>query len=101
MYRLHGQVATRALRTLWTLEEVGAPYAFVPADPRSEAAFALNPLGKIPVLETPEGVILDSVAQMQHLADRHAAGMGDAAPTYPAAATCARVKTPSSWPCWS
>jgi glutathione S-transferase len=71
MYRLHGRVRSRALRTLWLLEELGEPFAFVPTDPRSPEAFALGPRGVVPILETQEGPILDSVAQMTFLADRH------------------------------
>ena len=73
MYKLHGRVRSRALRTLWMLEEVGADYAYVSVMPRSPEARALNPRGTVPILETPEGPILDSVAQMQFLADRHGA----------------------------
>ncbi|CTQ32544.1 glutathione S-transferase family protein [Jannaschia rubra] len=71
MYRLHGQIKSRALRPLWLLEELGLDYDFVPTAPRSAEAHAVSPLGKIPVLETPEGAIFDSVAMMTFLADRH------------------------------
>jgi glutathione S-transferase len=71
MYRLLGRVRSRAQRTLWLLEELGVGYEYVSTNPRSPEAFALNPLGKVPILETPEGVILDSLAQMHYLADKH------------------------------
>ena len=71
MYTLHGTVKSRTLRPLWLLEELELPYAFVRAEPRSAEVQALSGQGRIPVLETPEGVILDSVAQMTFLADRH------------------------------
>lgn len=73
MYTLHGSVKSRAMRPLWLLEELGVDYTFVPTAPRSPEAFALSPLGKIPVLTTPEGTIFDSVAMMTWLADRHGA----------------------------
>ena len=73
MYTLHGTVKSRAMRPLWLLEELGVEYELVPTAPRSPEARALTPLGKIPVLETPEGVIFDSVAMMTWLADRHGA----------------------------
>ncbi|WP_308917144.1 glutathione S-transferase family protein [Jannaschia sp. LMIT008] len=70
MLVLHGQVRSRALRVLWLLEELDLPYRFDPVDPRSPEAFAVSPLGKIPALTTPDGVLFDSVAIMTWLADR-------------------------------
>lgn len=63
-------VRSRAMRVLWLLEELELPYEWRAVGPRSPEAFALNPKGTIPILETDEGVILDSVAQMHFLADR-------------------------------
>lgn len=68
--RLLGRVKTRAMRTLWLLEELGEPFEWVEVAPQSEAARAVSPLGKVPVLVTDEGPIFDSVAQMTYLADR-------------------------------
>ncbi|MGB3406486.1 MAG: glutathione S-transferase family protein [Jannaschia sp.] len=84
MYKLHGQIKSRALRTLWLLEELEEPFAFIPTAPRSSEALALSPLGKIPVLVTDDGPVFDSVAQMTMLADRagrftHAPGTYDRA----------------------
>ena len=73
MYRLHGTAKSRAMRPLWLLEELGVEYALVPAAPRSPEARALSPSGKIPILETGEGIVTDSVAMMAFLADRHGA----------------------------
>lgn len=71
MYRLLGRVRSRAQRTLWLLEELDVAYEFVSTNPRSPEAFELNALGKVPILEAPEGVIIDSLAQMHFLADKH------------------------------
>ena len=71
MYTLHGQIKSRAMRPLWLLEELGVAFRFVETKPRSPEALALSPLGKIPVLETQEGTIFDSVAMMTYLADKH------------------------------
>lgn len=84
MYKLYGTVKSRAMRTLWMLEELGEAFEFIPALPRSPEALAVSPLGKIPVLVTPEGPVFDSVAQMTMLADRaarftHPAGSYDRA----------------------
>ena len=73
MYHLVGSRASRAFRVLWLLEELGVPYAHVPARPHSDAARALNPSGKVPVLRDGETVIPDSTAILTYLADRHGA----------------------------
>ncbi|MBM2575050.1 glutathione S-transferase family protein [Jannaschia sp. Os4] len=70
MLRLHGMVRSRAMRTLWLLEELEVEFEWREVGPRSPEAYALNPKGTIPILETDEGVILDSLAQMHFLADR-------------------------------
>jgi len=82
MYRVYGAHPTRTTRVLWMLEELGAPYEIVHANPRSPEALAVNPSGKVPVLEVvEEGFrLIDSAAICQFLADRHPeAGM-----TFPA-----------------
>lgn len=73
MYRLIGSLKTRAFRVAWMLEELGLSYDLDPAAPRSPEVRALNASGKVPVLETEEGVITDSVAIMTYLCDRHGA----------------------------
>ena len=70
MLKLYGQVKSRAMRPLWLLEELGVEFEFVPVMPRSPEAFAVSPHGKIPVMETEEGPLFDSVAMMTMLADR-------------------------------
>ncbi|MEL6585964.1 MAG: glutathione S-transferase [Pseudomonadota bacterium] len=69
-YTLYGHVQSRAIRPLWLLEELGLPYSFVTAKPRSPEALAVHPSGKVPVLDMPEGRMTDSVAMMTLLTDR-------------------------------
>ncbi|MEQ8290773.1 MAG: glutathione S-transferase family protein [Roseovarius sp.] len=71
MYKVIGSRASRGLRVLWMLEELGQPYEHVPAKPRSDEALAANPSGKIPALQVDGETITDSVAIMTYLADRH------------------------------
>ncbi len=71
MYKVIGNVGTRAFRVLWTLEEIGASYEYVAAKPRSQEVLEHNPLGKIPVLVDGEHALADSVAIMTYLADKH------------------------------
>lgn len=71
MYKVIGTVTSRAFRVLWALEEMGEAYELINATPRSEAAVAHNPNGKIPALVDGDEVLTDSVAIMTYLADKH------------------------------
>ena len=62
MYDVIGSRATRAIRVLWMLEEIGVPYNHVAASPRSPEASAANPSGKVPSLRNGETVLTDSAA---------------------------------------
>ncbi|WP_371229378.1 glutathione S-transferase family protein [Roseovarius sp. 2305UL8-3] len=73
MYEVIGKRATRALRVLWMLEEIGQPYQHIPAAPRSDEAVAVNPSGKVPVLRVDDAIITDSTAILTYLGDRHGA----------------------------
>jgi glutathione S-transferase len=78
MYKVFGMAATRTLRVLWMMEELGLEYEHLPYPPRSKEMLEINPSGKVPALVVDDQVIIDSVAIMQFLADKH----GDM--TYPA-----------------
>ena len=71
MYTVYGSPASRAIRVIWTLEELGEDYDLVPEPPRSDAILALNPTGKIPLLRDGELLVTDSVAIITYLADKH------------------------------
>ena len=71
MYQIVGNTSTRAGRVIWMLEELGLPFDHIPAKPRSEAAFAANPTGKVPVLIVDGQAITDSTAILHYLADKH------------------------------
>lgn len=71
MIKVIGSRATRAIRVLWLLEEIGAEYEHVPAKPRSDEVRALTGAGKVPALEVDGQVITDSTAIMTYLADAH------------------------------
>lgn len=73
MYKVYGNVKSRAARVIWMLEELGVPYEHVNVGARSAEVLAVNPTGKIPVLEVEGQRITDSTAIMQFLADRHGA----------------------------
>jgi len=71
MYTVYGRVNTRTFRVLWMLEELGAPYAHVPAAPQSDQIRVVSPPGKIPVLTVNGATLTDSVAILTYLADHH------------------------------
>lgn len=71
MYTIVGHPASRAMRVAWVLEELGQPYGWRLAEPRSPEIFAVNPLGKVPALVMEDQVLYDSIAICQFLADRH------------------------------
>ncbi|MEX3017090.1 glutathione S-transferase family protein [Gymnodinialimonas hymeniacidonis] len=71
--QVYGHVRSRAIRVLWTLEELGAEYEFIEAAPRSPEAKAVNPSGKVPYMVADGQMIPDSVAIMTFLADKHGA----------------------------
>jgi len=73
MYKVIGSIKSRTLRVLWMLEELGQPYDHDPAAPRSDAARAANPSGKVPTLIEDGVAIPDSVAIITYLADKHGA----------------------------
>ena len=72
-YTLIGAVKSRALRELWTLEDLGLDYDHIDAAPHSEAVTRVSPAGKVPVLVADGVALSDSVAIMTYLADRHGA----------------------------
>jgi len=72
MYTLIGTPKARPFRVLWMMEELGVKYDILPFYPSDKEAMApYNPTGKIPALKVGDDVIIDSVAIMQFLADKH------------------------------
>lgn len=74
--KLYGYKNGRTLRALWALEEVGAPYEFIEVDlkrgqHRAPWFLAINPAGKVPVLDEGGTIITESAAICMHLAERH------------------------------
>lgn len=72
MYKLIGTPAARPFRVLWALEELNLPYEVIPAKPQTPEAKQYNPAGKVPALLDGSDTIIDSVAIVQYLADKHA-----------------------------
>lgn len=76
---LHHHPFSRAANVVWMLEEVGVPYTLryvdlIAGEQKSEAYRALNPMGKLPVLQDGEAVVAETSAIGMYLADRYALG---------------------------
>lgn len=75
-YVLHYAPDNASLIVRLALEELGLSYETRLVDrsrqaQRGAAFRALNPVGRIPALETPDGPIFETAAILLHLADRH------------------------------
>jgi glutathione S-transferase len=89
--RLHYAPDNASLAVRLALLECGLDFATVLVDrriaaQRSPAYLALNPMGQIPALETPDGVMHETGAILLWLADRHGQGRLAPAPDDPARA---------------
>ncbi|SFL13734.1 glutathione S-transferase family protein [Shimia haliotis] len=74
--RLHYAPDNASLIVRLTLEELGVPYETLLVDRsvaahRSEAYRAINPAGKIPALETPDGPVFETAAILLWLCDTY------------------------------
>ncbi len=91
MLKLHFAPFSRAVRTVWLLEELGLPYElnkmkFHPSDLKADEHRARHPLGRIPVLEDGDVMIYESGAIAEYILERHKnGGLKPAvdAPNYP------------------
>jgi glutathione S-transferase len=79
MIKLYGIPASRALRPLWMLEELGLEYENVPTnftvDNRKPEYLALNPNGRIPTLVDGDIVLFESMAINLYLARKYDGGL--------------------------
>jgi glutathione S-transferase len=76
MIKVYGFPNSRSLRITWLLEELGLDYAyqlidFSKGDNRSPAFLAINPCGKVPVIEDDALVMFESAAIVSYLADKY------------------------------
>jgi glutathione S-transferase len=70
---------TRAANVVWMLEEVGVPYQLTYLDLQAGEhkrpdIMALNPMGKVPILQDDSATVTESAAIGLYLADRYALG---------------------------
>ncbi len=80
MITVHHLNNSRSQRILWLLEELGLPYQIkrYQRDPKTNLAppelKAINPLGKSPVIEDGDLVLIESAAIIDYLIRRHGQG---------------------------
>lgn len=70
---------SRASNVVWMLEEVSVPYELhyvdlLAGEHKQPAIMALNPMGKLPILQDGEAIVTESAAIGLYLADRYAPG---------------------------
>ena len=97
MLKIYGIKRSRAIRCMWTLEELGLEYQQIPLNPhagetRTPEYLALNPSGKIPTLVHDDFVLTETMAINFYLASTFPGSMlpGDAQAT-------ARLHQWTSW----
>jgi len=82
---LYGTSSSRALRSIWAIEEVGVDYDHVPThfakDTKKPEYLAINPNGRIPALVDGDLTLFESMAINLYLAKTYG---GDLYPTAPA-----------------
>ena len=75
----HGPPATRGVRPIWALEELGIPHDIISVDfsaeyRRTPEWRSINPVGKVPTMTDGELTMMESVAMVQYILDRYGGG---------------------------
>jgi glutathione S-transferase len=76
MLTLYGAMASRAHRTVWMLKELGVPFEHIPTDfmdgsTRLPAFLAINPNGRVPVIDDAGFIVFESMAINLYLARKY------------------------------
>jgi glutathione S-transferase len=95
MHMLYYSPGSCSLIVHCLLEELGVPFEVKRVDAESKDEYRkVNPKGKVPALATPDGVLTECVAIVEHLCDRHGDGKLLAKPgTWQRARTLEQIAT--------
>lgn len=85
MIKLYGSMASRAHRCAWMLRELNLPFEVVPTgfqdgSTRRPEFLAMNPNGRVPVLDDHGFVIIESMAINLYLAQKYGGPLAPASP---------------------
>jgi len=73
--KLYGVSSSRAIRSIWAIEEVGVEYEHIPThfigDSKQPEYLAINPNGRVPALVDGDLVLFESMAINLHLASAY------------------------------
>jgi glutathione S-transferase len=77
--RIYGVARTRAFRPLWMAKELGLDHEHIPveigdAGARTPEFLAINPNGRLPVIDDGGFVLFESLAITLYLAKKHSLG---------------------------
>jgi glutathione S-transferase len=77
--RIYGIARTRAFRALWVAKELGLDFEHLPIEIGDDGAkspefLAINPNGRLPVIEDGDFVLFESLAITLYLAKKHSSG---------------------------
>ena len=74
--KVYGDMRIRAFRVAWMCEELGLPWELEQAMPWTDTLYAVNPQGKVPVLEDGEFRVYESAAILNYLAEKYQEAAG-------------------------
>jgi glutathione S-transferase len=91
MLRIYGSAKSRTIRVLWLVGELGIPYEhrdWLPRSPetRTPEFYALNPNGRVPVIDDDGFVLTESMAINLYLAKKHRSPLYPSDPKFEALA---------------
>ncbi len=81
--KIYGQLESRAFRPLWMAEELGLDYEHIPTrfddECKTPAFLAMNPNGKVPVMQDGDLTLYESMAITLYLGRKHGGALWPAA----------------------